>query len=296
MSWVFFPDRAGGPVPEVRWPDALKAADFRKIDKKGAAEEIAGSLEAAEKTFRAMLGKLPGVPNRASREQANDFLKNAQSFLASGEVKKVAGSLQIVSKRAAKMISEAPKLKLDKKVVSALQTVRAAADDHVDALDRKKIIPKLGTLARDLEEADRQMVLSRIGPTMTAFKACAAKGHVEINSAARLLRNWRDEAEEGDKDEIRKGIYQLLRKACRDMSQNTGNLAKAVKAGGTIDGLEDRDVKTLPKLTTSLARVGNATSEDSVTGGLDRGGLAQLIRTVQTNAQLYDQIAGRLPG
>lgn len=296
MAWVFFPDKAGGTVPIAEWPSALKAADFRKIDKKGAATEIASSLEAAEQTFKAMRTRIPGVPNRANQDQANVFLKDAQNFLASGEVKKVLGSLQIVSKRAAKMISEAGKLKLDKKVVTALQSVKSTADAHADALDRKKIIPKLGALATDLIEADRVMVLSRLGPTIKAFRTCAAKGHPEIGSAARILRNWRDEAEETDKEQIRTKIFGLLYDACRDMSQCTGNLAKVLKAGGTVPGLEDRDLKALPKLTSSLSRIGNAQNSASIVGGLDRGGLAQLIRTVQVNAQLYDQIAARLPG
>ena len=89
-------------------------------------------------------------------------------------------------------------------------------------------------------------------------------------------------------------MHNKLNKACRDMTQNLQNLVKAMHYGGDLSGLEQRDITAVPE-GRAVARADRGCQEERHREGMDRDQLIKLIRTVKVNADLYDEIAKRVP-
>ena len=270
-------------------------APLVRADKKGEIEDITASLDAVQVTIRTAERSVLLPPQRASKKQAADFVRNAQAYI-NGDLKKVAGALKVTSKRIENALKDhkAKRRTINKKLVPMITGLKAACDAYAASIDRKTLVTRLPRLAEAAMAAEEAQVLRMVGPVSKTFRSCAAKGHAEINSSARLMRNWRDDMPDAHEG-IRGKVGELLRKCARDMSQNVVNLNKAVSRGIEIPGFEARDYTTIPKLAKSLTPIANSQSGDQITRDMGKAELLHLIRTMKAHANLYDQIASHLP-
>lgn len=280
------------------WPASLSGSELKKLDKKEQLTDLINTLNDAKIVCEVQVGtKVPYPPRRADDEDANAWVQRATAFVRSTDLKKLVGTLQIVKKRVENRLEAAERKKspepLDKKLVPVLKQIAAEAEAYANSLDSKDLIPRIGTLAQKMMEAEHVTVLERIGPVIKASRQVRAKGHPEIRLAVNALNAWDDNADEEAKNAVRFEVGTNLRACCRNMGQNVGNLLKAIKHGGDIPGIEPRDLDTLPKLHKTLSECGNTEREMELTGGMDKAAMVKLIRTIKANADLYDQIVDR---
>ena len=280
MGWALEP-------ANFAWPDDLLRKSHAKGNKSGEIEEVLSDLEAAKKLHDA-IGDFPFPPAKAAKNAAENWAANAVSFFAGGAFKKLLGSLKVILVRATKLQQQG---KLGKDAKASVKTIIAALNDHINSVEHSVIDPQMMKIVHDLQEADKQYVLKNLKVLFVSYKACAAKKHPEIAEAANAVAGWSDDT--GEQDQVRNAVHNKLNKACRDMTQNLQNLVKAMHYGGDLSGLEQRDITAIPKVAQSLVPIADA--KKSVTEGMDRDQLIKLIRTVKVNADLYDEIAKRVP-
>lgn len=271
-----------------------KAALVR-ADKKGEVADIAASLDGVVKVIRTAERSVVLPPLRADRGDAQTFVRNAQAYI-NGDLKKVHGSLLVASKRIETALKDAKAKRrpINKKLLPILTALKQNCDTYAASIDRKTLVVRLPPLAEAAMAAEEERILRMVGPVSKTFRACAGKGHPQLASCARLMRNWREDMPDVH-DQIRSKVGDMLRTCARDMSQNVVNLNKAISRGIEIPGFEQRDYVTIPKLARSLTPLANSQTATQITGDMSKADLLNLIKTMKAHANLFDQIASHLP-
>lgn len=292
MPWKLYDTFTDGIDGQAVFSDAA----LKSADKKKQLEDIVGTLKDLNRAIIAVGGAVVFPRAKGGQNIAKAFVADAQKFIAGAQMKQLHGALKITSTRIDRALADAAKdqRKIEKKLIPLLKTISAECTNYGKSIDRKVLIPRVGKLAHAMIEADKVDAMKKIGPVSKAAKSCAAKGHTEINSSARLMRNW-DESQPEQNAEIAKKVGNMLRDACRDMSQNMVNMKKMLDYGLDIPGFGDREAQTVPKLAKFLTPYANSQSGSVFTNGKSRAEMLQLIKTMKVQADLFDNVVAALP-
>lgn len=270
------------------WPKELEPRTWQKANKNGELTDLLSDLATA-KNQHAGIGNYPLIPAKANRHKADEWVRNAIDVFQGKPMKQLVGALRVIEKRCDGL----EKTKLSSDAKTAVKAIKKSCDQHADSVDMKVVLPALHAAADDLVEADKQYVLQSLRTLFASLKACAQRGHPGVQKAKAVLQAW--PADPAAEDHTRQEIGNALYGDCRDMTQNVQNMVKAINYGADLTqfGFQDGDVAALPKLARSLVPIANAKS--GVANGLSRAQAATLVRAVDVNAKLFDQIAGRAP-
>lgn len=275
------------PTAEFAWPSDLERSSYPKGNKKGEIEVIFTDLETAKKQHSS-IGNFPFPRAKAGKDAADTWGKLAEDFFSGSNLKKVTGSLKIIQKRISTLSG---KKDVGKDAEAALTKINKCINLTVDSVSPSVINPQIDQVKQKLLDADKEYIQKTLKTVFSTYKACAAKKHPEITQAIAAVKAW--PADEKGQEDVRKAVNTMLFDACRDMTQNLNNMGKALEYGLELSGLEQRDIITIPKLSKTLVPIANA--KDTLTAGMDVEQLKQLVRTVKVNADLYDEIAKRVP-
>lgn len=205
------------------------------------------------------------------------------------QMKQLVSALRVIEKRSEALL----KKKLSSDAKTATKAIKTSCGQHADSVDLKVMGPALTAAADKLVEADKQHTLQSLKMVFTNFKSCAQRGHPGVQKAKDVLQAWPTDpaAEDATRHQIGIALYD----DCRDMTQNVQNLVKAINYGADVKqfGFEDRDIVALPKLAKTLVPIANAKAGVGV--GLSKAEITTLVRTVDVNAKLYDQISSHVP-
>lgn len=269
------------------WPADLLRTSHSKGNKKEEIEEILDGLDTAKRLQEA-ISNFPFPKAKASRNTAVTWANDAQDFFDGAAFKKLMGSLKVLAKR----VTEALKVKtLSSDAKKSLKDIQKSLDEIIESVAPNVIGPQIARMVSVLMAADKEFTLKNLKTMFTSYKACAGRKHPGITKAAQELKNWSDDplVQQTTRNVVHGQIYN----DCRDMTQNLQNLVKAQEYGGDLSGLEDRDVATIPKIAKVLIPFANA--KTSFTDGMDLPALVKLVRTIKVHADLYDDIAKRVP-
>jgi hypothetical protein len=276
------------------WPDALnsKNAAYVKANKKGELNDIFHDLDAIKAEHRKFETQIEFPPAKATVDKAQTWGRSTAQFVSSPNMKKLVGSLKIVGKRAATAATK-PKISSDAK--KALGVIAKAANDHAAVFEPAKITAAINKIVHDLVEEDKKRLLGRLSTVFKSYNDCAKRGHPEIAEAKKMLAKWKN-TPNADAAAEANAVGVKINGTCRDMTQNIQNLVNAIGYGADLTqfGLQDRDVTTLPKLAKTLVPFANTST--GVGTGKSYKQMEEIVKLVDVNAKLYDQIAQRMPG
>lgn len=274
----------------MAWPAELQSATYQKANKKKELTDLLKDLDTAAKLHSVAASTYPFAQAKVTTpDAAQRWADVAAAYFSAPNTKKLAGSLQVIGKRAQALGTK----KLSPEAKKAVAAIAAACDTYAKSLDLKNNQATINTHQRKLIQDNKKETLDGLRDRFATFKAVTAKGHPGLKKAQQIIKTFPRgrEAQIKARQDLQTAIYD----DSRDMTQNVMALVKAMNYGADLTqfGLQQRDVVTLPKIGETLTPWANAKA--SFTVGRPETALATMVKTLAVNAKLYDEIGGRLP-
>ena len=240
MDWKIIP-ASGENFAVFEYPSALSSAAFNKIDKgRKPKTDIGKLLVQTEAIFKAAKQQFKDPPQNARRpKDVEKYVKAMNGFLNSAQFKSLKAALTQVSLQA--KTAEGNLGLMDKKIKKALKDIKASADAHAAALDRRTLMLRIGAYADELEVKLKEQIVGQMSAIIKNFKLLTKKRHNRLAPAVAGLKTWDDDAVGDAANEQAGPVGNAIFNASRDMTTPLGNLNRALAKGIDVPGLEPAD-------------------------------------------------------